>query len=287
MSHFYLTLPSNSSFDYYPQNTLTRFTTKLHEEVTLQGDWEVGLSEIMYSRSWYNVSRSESLTISCSECSDVEPEFSSKPFKRAYSKLVSIHAGYYKNMETLIEEINNQIELAYANPIDEWGEESTMRYVKLDARPTLMYNAASRKVYIRLQGWMTIKFSQLLSEILGFTDPNGVTNSRKKSKQFRADRISDIECGLHSLYIYCDILECVPVGDTVAPLLRIIDVQGEHGFMVHRYFERPRYIPIQKKHFGSLEIHIKDSYGQRVPFENGSVIVTLHFKRAKTPYFLA
>ena len=46
MSRFYLTLPSNSSMKYYPENTVAQFTTKLNNMIELDGDWEVGLAEI-------------------------------------------------------------------------------------------------------------------------------------------------------------------------------------------------------------------------------------------------
>ena len=38
MTHFYLTLPSNSSEKYYPDNTLANFKTKLHNDVALWDD---------------------------------------------------------------------------------------------------------------------------------------------------------------------------------------------------------------------------------------------------------
>ena len=46
MSRFYLMLPSNSSINYYPENTVARFTTKLLNNIDLDGECEVGLSEI-------------------------------------------------------------------------------------------------------------------------------------------------------------------------------------------------------------------------------------------------
>ena len=48
MSRFYLTLPSNSSMDYYPQNTVAQYTTKLNSTIELDSDWEVGLTEISF-----------------------------------------------------------------------------------------------------------------------------------------------------------------------------------------------------------------------------------------------
>ena len=47
-SQFYLTLPSNSSMEYFPANTLTNFKTKLAQPLELIGEWEVALSEFQY-----------------------------------------------------------------------------------------------------------------------------------------------------------------------------------------------------------------------------------------------
>ena len=56
---FYLTIPSNSSLHLYPNNTLTHFTTQLAKDIDLQGQWEVGLSEIQYPHTWHNMSDNE------------------------------------------------------------------------------------------------------------------------------------------------------------------------------------------------------------------------------------
>jgi len=51
MEHFYVTLPSDSSGYYFPNNTIANFTTKLATPVQLRPDqWEVGLVEISYPR---------------------------------------------------------------------------------------------------------------------------------------------------------------------------------------------------------------------------------------------
>jgi len=55
MSRFYVTLPSNSSMDYYPENTVACYTTKLANTVELEGDWEVGLAEMSIPSAVYSV----------------------------------------------------------------------------------------------------------------------------------------------------------------------------------------------------------------------------------------
>jgi hypothetical protein len=49
---FYATLPSNSSFEYYPENTLNNYTTKLHSTLRLEENYEVGLVEMSYQQNW-------------------------------------------------------------------------------------------------------------------------------------------------------------------------------------------------------------------------------------------
>ena len=55
----YLTLPNNSSMNYFPNNTLTHYTTKLPKIMDLNGAWEIGLAEILYPHSWYIVKNNE------------------------------------------------------------------------------------------------------------------------------------------------------------------------------------------------------------------------------------
>jgi hypothetical protein len=35
--------------DYFPDNTLTHFTTRLPQMMDLDGSWEIGLAEIQYT----------------------------------------------------------------------------------------------------------------------------------------------------------------------------------------------------------------------------------------------
>ena len=42
----------------------------------------------------------------------------------------------------------------------------------------------------------------------------------------------DIDRNFRSLYVYCDILKHIAVGDTKAPLLRSVSVTGTHGSVI-------------------------------------------------------
>src|SRR5579863_881790 len=56
MDNFYVTLPSNvSSKGYFRENTVANYITKLSQRMALEGEWEVGLVEISYTLSWFNI----------------------------------------------------------------------------------------------------------------------------------------------------------------------------------------------------------------------------------------
>ena len=288
MSHFYLTLPSNSSQKFYPDNTLTHFTTRLHNAVNLQGMWEVGLSEISFPRTWHNIGKNEYITITCESCEDVEPRLAEEAKNRRYTKNIKIKRGFYDSIEDLLEEINKLIKLSYSEVIIDWvGKTSTFSYhVKEESRPIFYYNKANRRVRVDMHGHMELSFTKDIAEILGVArSENPVLNNSGKRDIYNFRRISDISKGVNSLYIYCDLLEHVPVGDTLAPLLRICDAQGLYGKIAHLVFDKPRYVPVQKKHFHTVEIDIRDCYGKKIPFESGELFVTLHFRRTKEGYF--
>ena len=54
MNHLYMTLPSDSSENNFPDNTVAHFTSRLPHRIRLEGDNEVGLAEFIYPYSWFN-----------------------------------------------------------------------------------------------------------------------------------------------------------------------------------------------------------------------------------------
>ncbi|GIY85194.1 uncharacterized protein CEXT_30221 [Caerostris extrusa] len=58
---FYLTLPSDSSLHYFPNNKISSFVTQLPSTITLDGLWKVGLAKIIYPHTWYNVNETNNM----------------------------------------------------------------------------------------------------------------------------------------------------------------------------------------------------------------------------------
>jgi len=90
---------------------------------------------------------------------------------------------------------------------------------------------------------------------------------------------------IHSVYVYCDLLQHVPVGDTKAPLLRIVDTDEKSIGNIHRVFNPLLYVPLQKKTFNTVDIDMRTDFGTIVPFLSGKSFVVLEFRRVIHPYF--
>ena len=97
---------------------------------------------------------------------------------------------------------------------------------------------------------------------------------------------ADLEAGRYALYVYSDVVENIPVGDTSAPLLRVVDASGAKGQNITRIYIQPRYLPVSKHSFSSIEIDIRSDTGEPIPFEYGRLMTTLHFRRVGEDFLL-
>ena len=92
--------------------------------------------------------------------------------------------------------------------------------------------------------------------------------------------MADLSRGIHSLYVYSDVIEPCPVGDMSVPLLRIVPLEeisdsSTSTMQCTQSFSRVHYHPLKHKHIANVEIDIKDSFGRPMPFERRTLLVTL------------
>ena len=243
MKDFYLYLPSNTR---YKGNTPAQFIVLLAQPYELVGEWEVGLMEIQYQRTWYNV----------------PPE----QFVHIGSKTIPIPEGMYNTMDDLLKILNKKIK---------WGLGGSSDI-------TVDINSIEAKQKTRLKISRTdedatdqdLYFSKRLSDMLGFEKTGPFLSGDRKS-----EHPADIEDGMHNLYVYCDLIEPVAVGDARVPLLRIVPIQK--GPIVTTSYSKVFYYPLMRKIFGAVEINIKGDTGEMIPFVGGKSYVTLHFRQKK------
>jgi len=245
-TQFYLWLPSNSSMDVFPSNTLTEFRVHLPQSIQLKGDWEVALTEIQYPHSWQTVRK--------------DPHNHIYLGKQKFDEVVIIPNGHYSTLRSVIDSMNNQV--------------NKSRYKD---KANFTYNDLTRKVTVDLEKGNQVFFGDL-STMMGFGEKEII------KKTTTAKREADLELGFHNLYIYCDLVQPQLVGDSQVPLIRVIPVEGNDGDRITARFTSPQYLPVSRKQFETVEINIKRDTGEKVPFQFGRVLVTLHFRRAN-PYF--
>ncbi|GFY27767.1 uncharacterized protein TNCV_242331 [Trichonephila clavipes] len=157
---FYVTLPSDSSLQFFPENKISHFKIQLPSPVCLNGEWEEGFSEIIYPHSWLNVN-----------------------------------------------ETNNYF----------------------------LYKAGDDNISL------TVK------------------------------RTIDVGCYETIFYVYSDLISPQIVGDTQAPLLRIVRTKGKDGETISQYYDRPQYLPLVRHSFQTIQSELRLNSGDFVPFERGQI----------------
>lgn len=241
---FYITLPSDSSTKYFPNNTTSKFRTYLPEVVKLTGSYEVALTEISYPRTWNNVKEDSTIRIWSTDAKTLET-------------LVVIPKGSFLSIYDFLE---------------------ILRFTDNSIKFT--YTASLKRVAIFMDHNYTINIPGDIAVMLGFTlDPK---KNFVVTESILAPYIVDMDAGLHSVFVYSDVVTNTIVGDSKAPLLRIISAKGKDGETVDTEFSRPHYMPVASSEIQTIEINIMDELGNPIRFERGKIHVTLHFRPRRT-----
>ena len=254
MSHFYITIPCDGCMDIFPRNTAANFKTRLPSPISLVGEWDVALYEIHYKRLWYTI-----------QAIDAEIGYE---VKRAEGETITyrtfLYQGYYASIEDIVSTLNTI-----------YGRLKTT--MKLERVPLFSYNSRLRKIVIELQPGDSLKFKPKLAAMLGIIiNPVQCGN---ESRNYHSDAIVNVDGFIHTLYVYCNIVEPMPDGGIEAPLLRIVGVDAKQGEIVRKTNDNPMYVPVRVKRFDTVEIDIKSNTGEPVPFQYGKSEVILHFRK--------
>ena len=262
MNDFYVTLPSNSSMRDFPTNTLTNYITRLPKRFDLHGKWYVGLVEMQYPRSWFNIPESaERIVTFINNQDDIDHTDSVTAMDEALryisenTKNFRIEPGYYT--PSLLKDALN---------------DNFYKELKTDADIRVKYDNASQ-LFTIITKRHSVHLTDYLSRLMGYEGGEFYLG-----EGIHPGGYVDME-PIHSLYVYCDLIEPRVVGDVFAPLLRLVPVSGKHGDTITVRYENVHYLPLQRKQFSTIEIDIKDHTGKNIPFERGTLNVTLHFKR--------
>ncbi|GFU11520.1 retrovirus-related Pol polyprotein from transposon 17.6 [Trichonephila clavipes] len=85
------------------------------------------------------------------------------------------------------------------------------------------------------------------------------TDAGNMKSEFVADAWSNFSV----FYVYSDLISPQIVGDTQAPLLRIVRTKGKDGETISQYYDRPQYLPLVRHSFQTIQSELSGR-GSRV-----------------------
>jgi len=299
-SEFQLTLPSNSSTEFFPTNKASDFTTKLPTPIALEGEWELALIDIQYPHNWYNVpedvgilfflepvdesildtfgelslaSLSRNLKYIASHAAEIKTTEAITP-KKGHFLAIHVPKGYYDNAAEIITIINQELELTFRVDDEErkkllkgaffkYSYKSNLRKTTFDANHTF----PKPKIICK---------NKQIKKIL---DDMGFEPASKEDKLGENKPVVD---SITSIYVYSDQTKYQTVGDSQVPLIGVFPVQGKDGDQLYWNFNPPYYIPVSCSTMASINIRLCDDHGDDVPFQKEEkVVVRLHFRRRR------
>jgi len=138
------------------------------------------------------------------------------------------------------------------------------------------------------KGIHAVSFSLDLAMLLGFQ--TRVEYPLNVKDNLIAEKPLHLNILVGSVFVYCDLLEHVLLGDVKAPLLRILnrttEMSKHYNSTEHVTFNLIQYVPLQKKCFDTITIQLMTDYSELMPFVAGKSIVVLEFWRMIHPYLL-
>jgi len=222
MSRFAVTLPSNSSMNYYEDNTVSQFTTKLAHTIELDGDWEVGLS-----------------------CIGVPAEVENAIAKERYCNIyyddvlkwtLTLPPGHYYRISNVVDALHNEERRIMGENMMQ-----IVRFTHISSRKRVRISTHN-SIMMRVK----FVFSLDLARMIGF---KAGTIYLGKDVPITGEKPLDLASNLNSFYVYCDLLQPILVGDTKVPFLRIVDKSEKTEGMSYRTMYPIKYVPLQKKMF--------------------------------------
>jgi hypothetical protein len=240
---FYVTLLSDFSGQYHPENEPHRFSNKLHRRMELPGHWEVALIDFHYPMTMCNTdSKGCRVWLSKNE----------KIIKRA-----GIKDGYFDNIENVLAALQAGLDDYYLFEIE-------------DNRVVCKPNTETKSA---------LRFSNTLAHQLGLFITDEFVEGHVKGDR-SPDLLLGIPT---HLFIHCNVIKPQSFGDRVEQHLRSFTINlkdYKYGAQGSVHFVKPVYVPVGLNVLETLTINVKDANGKYPVYLSGRSTVLLHFRRA-------
>ena len=277
---------SSASMEIFDSNTLESYRKFFNDKNQLSGDWRVALSEIIFPTKTEKFVNGNLTVHNLKDYEGSQKSSGGNISSRPYSgqKLAfMLVLGTFDTLSQLLATIKRTVGL-----------------------PNFSFREinSSGKYEILLGKYEGITFpSDKNPRIIGFesiTDGNGIHIGYKmypnenglmkidETEAYYGEFLADLCAGKHLIFIYTNIIEYQYVGDTKAPLLRVIDSKQslKNGSVyelepTHRIvFTNLDYKKLLTNTIQPISIELRTETGQLVPFSGtAKVILTLQFKK--------
>ena len=98
---------------------------------------------------------------------------------------------------------------------------------QLDRVPTFGYNGRQRKFHVDLEAGESLHFKPKLAAMLGIT--TNPVHCGNESRKYHGEDLFNLVETIHTLYVYCNIIENMSVGNDETPLQHILGVDAKQG----------------------------------------------------------
>ena len=248
---FYITLPSESSIELFPENNPSEYTVRLPHWIHLKGNWEIGLHSITYTL-WNII----------------------QPLDEPISFITGGKEGKGGKMRKHYSSVKE-----YVDGINESLKKSHIDKSHVDKSNEIEFLELNGKVKVTLSSGYTVRLRREQAIVLGFMSFEDSAEAYDVKKQ---EQTGPYKANLHretNIHVYCDIVQAQIVGDKMAPLVAVVPCQETYDTYETLYtVENIRYIPVQTKSFQDIKVHLRSSTEEPIPFEHGRATITLHVR---------
>ena len=254
------------------ENKTNAFSIRLPQNVSLTGSWRMALVQLTYPYTWRHVEQGHA--------SALPDNFIELQLKAGGYLHFRVLPGYYATAEALAAGIDLSLEKMLWQD-NEWvPDPSQMDYTEKITFFSMHYTSVFHRFTLDVQDTVeAVRLGQTLKYICGFD----MDKESLSKGMHHAPHPPDMRAGLENLFVYCNLVEPVMVGNTRAPLLRTVGITGQvpFGEIIDLNFTNPRYLPVAQNCFSELKISINTDSNVPVPFQGGKVVAVLHFLRQK------
>ena len=253
---FSITLVSSASMNIFIDNSLASFKNLLSEDIDLQGEWRVALSEITFPTHFNNVTDTKIVYYKKDKVRaslKVAKDKISRPYD---GEKIELTKGEYGEIEKLFNEINRKVDL------DNF---------------TYSIDPITKHLSIWMHYWEGITFeSPQIPSSLGFKGIRDGTgyhigykesshiHSTLTSQNFISDYPVDISTGTQMMFIYLDIIY-------------VCRIEPNH----RKVFSNLDYKKLLVNDIQSIAVNLRTETGRLVPFAGGGGKSCFDFKISK------